>query len=120
MLIEESKEAYYDSLQNSSEQWQEGENNAAPFIVYMLGILLKAYTQCDERFRLIAEKKLTSAERVLSVITKSLEPLSKKDIMILCPGISQRTVERALKELQDTQKIRQIDKGRATRYVKSV
>ncbi|WP_253674175.1 hypothetical protein [Treponema sp. OMZ 855] len=46
--------------------------------------------------------------------------LSKRDIMILCPGISQRTVERALKELQDTQKIRQIDKGRATRYVKLV
>ena len=120
MLIEESKESYYSSLRESSEKWYDGENNAAPFIVYMLGILLKAYTQCDERFRLIAEKKRSSAERVLSVITKSLEPLSKRDIIILCPGISQRTVERALKELQDTQKIRQIDKGRATRYVKLV
>ena len=120
MLIEEIKESYYSSLRESSEKWHDGENNAAPFIVYMLGILLKAYTQCDERFRLIAEKKRSSAERVLSVITKSLEPLSKRDIIILCPGISQRTVERALKELQDTQKIRQIDKGRATRYVKLV
>ena len=120
MLIEESKESYYSSLQDSGKKWHEGKNNAVPFIIYMLGILLKAYTQCDERFRLIAERKWTSAERVLSVITKTLEPLSKRDIMILCTGISQRTVERALKGLQDTQKIRQIDKGRATRYVKVV
>ena len=41
-------------------------------------------------------------------------------IMILCPGVSQRTVERLLKELQETQKISQIDKGRTTRYVKIV
>ena len=47
MLIEESKESYYSSLRESSEKWYDGENNAAPFIVYMLGILLKAYTQCD-------------------------------------------------------------------------
>ncbi len=118
MLIEESKTSYYGELQNSGERWHEGKSDAVPFITYMLGILLTAYTRSDERFRLIGEKKLTSPERVLTVIQKSLEPLSKKDIMILCPDISQRTVERALKELQDNKSIRSIEKGRATRYIK--
>ena len=67
---------------------------------------------------MIVEEKLTSPERVFSVIQKSLEPLSKKDIMILCPDISQRTVERALKELQDHEKIRQVGSGRSTKYIK--
>ena len=77
----------------------------------MLGVILKAYKECDDRFRLIGEKQLTSPERVLTVIQKSLSPLSKKDIMILCPDISQRTIERALKELQDSGKIQQVGNG---------
>lgn len=38
--------------------------------------------------------------------------------MILCPNISQRTIERALKELQDNEKIKQVGSGRSTKYVK--
>lgn len=118
MLIEESRDSYYEELQNSGEKWHVGENDELPFIKYMLGIIMKAYKECDNRFKLIGEKKLTSPERVFSVIQKSLDPLSKKDIMILCPDISQRTVERALKELQDSEKIKRVGAGRSTKYVK--
>ena len=117
MLIEESKESYYEELQRSSENWYTGENDEIPFIRYMLGVLLKAYKECDDRFNLIGNEKLTSPERVLSVIQRSLEPLSKKDIMILCPDISQRTIERALKELNDNSKIKQVGSGRSTKYI---
>ena len=106
-----------DQLQNSSEKWHTGENNELPFVKYMLVILLKAYKECDDRFNLIGKEKLTSPERVFSVIQKSLEPLSKKDIMIICPDISQRTIERALKELQDNEKIKQVGSGRSTKYI---
>ena len=118
MLVEESKDSYYEELQNSGEKWHTGENDKLPFIKYMLGIIMKAYKECDNRFKLIGEKNLTSPERVFSVIQKSLEPLSKKDIMILFPNISQRTVERALKELQDSEKIKQVGSGRSTKYIK--
>lgn len=118
MLIEESKESYYEELQRSSEKWHTGKNDEIPFIRYMLGVLLKAYEECDDRFNLIGNEKLTSPERVLSVIQRSLEPLSKKDIMILCPDISQRTIERALKELYDNSKIKQVGSGRSTKYIK--
>ena len=118
MLIEETKDTYYEKLQNSSEKWHTGENDELPFIKYMLGIILKAYEECDERFNLIGKEKLTSSERVFLVIQKSLEPLSKKDIMIICPNISQRTIERALKELQDNKKIKQVGNGRSAKYVK--
>lgn len=118
MLIEETKDAYYEELQNSSEKWHTGENDELPFIKYMLGIILKAYKECDDRVNLIGKEKLTSPERVFSVIQKTLHPLSKKDIMMLCPDISQRTIERALKELQDNEKIKQIGRGRSTKYMK--
>ena len=119
MIIEDTKDMYYEQLQASSENWHSGENNELPFIKYMLSVIYKAYFECDERFRLIGEKSLTSAERIMKVFEKTLKPLSKSDIVILCPDISQRTIERALKELKDTHLIKQIGSGRATKYIKA-
>lgn len=118
MIVEDTKEIYYEELQASSENWHNGDNNELPFIKYMLSVIYKGYSECDERFRLIGEKSLSSAERVMKVFEKSLKPLSKSDLVILCPDISQRTIERALKELKDNHLIKQIGSGRATKYIK--
>ena len=118
MIIEETKDIYYEELQASSENWHSGTNNNLPFIKYMLSVIYKAYSECDERFKLISEKSLTSAERVMKVFENSLEPLSKSDIAILCPDISKRTIERALKELKDRGLIKQLGSGRSTKYIR--
>lgn len=118
MLIEETKDTYYEVLQKSSENWHAGDNNPLPFIKYMLGILIKAYRDCEDRLNLIRKGKLVPSEKVFSVIQNSLKPLSKKEITHLCLDISTRTIERALKELQENQKIKQIGSSRATKYIK--
>ena len=118
MIIEDTKDMYYEQLQSSSKNWHSGDNDELPFIKYMLSVIYKAYVECDERFRLIGEKSLTSAERIMKIFEKTLKPLSKSDIVMLCPDISQRTIERSLKELKDTQLIKQIGSGRATKYIK--
>ena len=118
MIIEETKDIYYEELQASSENWHSGTNNDLPFIKYMLSVIYKAYSECDERFKLISEKSLTSTERVMKVFENSLEPLSKSDIAILCPDISKRTIERALKELKDRDLIKQLGSGRSTKYIR--
>ncbi|MFN0603866.1 Fic family protein [Facklamia hominis] len=118
MIIEDTKDLYYEELQASSENWYTGDNDELPFIKYMLSVIYKAYSDCDERFKIIGEKSLTSADRVLKVFENSLEALSKSDIVILCPDISKRTIERALKELKDGGLIKQIGSGRATKYIK--
>ena len=118
MIIEETKDIYYEELQASSENWHSGTNDELPFIKYMLSVIYKAYSKCDERFKLISEKSLTSAERIMKVFENSLEPLSKSDIAILCPDISKRTIERALKELKDRGLIKQLGSGRSTKYIR--
>ena len=118
MIIEETKDIYYEELQASSENWHDGTNNDLPFIKYMLSVIYKAYSECDERFKLISEKSLSSSDRVMKIFANSLEPLSKSDIVVLCPDISQRTVERALKELKDSGLIKQVGSGRSTKYIK--
>ena len=91
MLIEESKDSYYKELQNSSEKWHIGENDELPFIKYMLAIILKAYRECDDRFKLIGEKTLSSRESA-GGYSKSWSPFEARSCYALS-DISQRTIE---------------------------
>lgn len=117
MLIEETKETYYESLQNSSYQWHENENSYIPFTTYMLSILAKAYNELEDRVQHLRDKSISKPDRVEGIIKKSLRPISKKEILAKAPDISIVTVERALKSLQDRGIIEKIGQGRATKYI---
>ena len=117
MVVEKSKETYYEVLQDSSIDWHENTNDYMPFIKYTLGTIINAYKDFEERFVLLEKKKMTSPERVYSIIERSLVKLGKSDIMTLCPELSQKTVERALKKLTDEEKIAKIGAGKSTTYV---
>lgn len=116
MLIEKSKQTYYETLQASSVGWIENKQDYTPFVRYLLGIILKAYEDFSERFEVIINKEMTTAERVLEELNKSFEPLSRSDLQTLLPDISQRTIERALAELQDKYRIEKVGQGRSTKY----
>lgn len=117
MLIEASKASYYESLQASSFDWHKAKNDYEPFVSYLLGVILKAYNEFDDRVDHLKHRKLTKAERVEAIINKSLSPISKKKIMELAPDISLTTVERALVDLQEQGKIKKIGQGRSTKYL---
>ena len=118
MLIEKSKETYYEALQDSSYNWHENQNSYASFTGYMLGILSKAYNEFEDRVEHLRYKKLSKAERVEDIIRRSSSPVSKKEILSFAPDISTVTVERALKSLQDKGIIEKVGQGRSTRYMK--
>ena len=48
-IIEQSKDTYYEALQNSSANRHEGADNYAPFVQYMLGVLVKAHREFSSR-----------------------------------------------------------------------
>lgn len=117
MLIEKTKETYYEVLQNSSDKWHSNKNDYLPFLKYMLGILKEAYSEFENRFRIIENTKLKSVDRVYEIFEKSITKVSKSELIILCPEISKKTIERALKELLDNGKIVMVGSGRTTAYI---
>lgn len=119
-LIERSKETYYESLAASTRGWENGSNDYGPFVNYMLGVVLAAYKECNERFEGLSggsSARMTKDRRVADQLMRSLRPLSKADILAAVPDVSTSTVERALKRLLDGGKIEKIGAGRGTRYV---
>ena len=116
-LIADSKESYYEALQDSSEKWHDGENDDLPFVRYMLGIIVAAYRELSSRVDVLMTKRISKPERVREIIKNTIGRTTKAEIMTKCPDISQTTVERALKELIDNQEIIKIGGGRYTSYV---
>ena len=115
-LIADTKETYYEALQESSCNWHEGRNDYAPFVRYMLGVIAAAYRDFSSRVELLTNAKLTKADRVRELIRDHTGPIAKAEVMELCPDISEVTVERALADLKNAGDIIKIGGGRYTKY----
>lgn len=116
-LIEQSKETYYEALQQSSRDWHENENDYAPFARYLLGIIVAAYREFSSRVQFLSTSGMSKPERIRALIKNSLGKITKTEIMAQCPDISQATVQRTLIDLHRSGEIIKLSGGRYTAYI---
>lgn len=114
-LIERTKGAYYDDLQDSSNGWHEEENDYIPFVTYLLGVILAAYREFSDRVKTVNENT-RKPNRVRDIIKGHLGKITKTEIKAQCPDISQTTIQRALNDLVKSGEIIKIGGGRYTSY----
>jgi len=114
-LIERTKGAYYDELQESSDRWHEAENDYIPFVTYQLGVILAAYREFSDRVKIVTEN-IRKPNRVRDIIKGHLGKITKAEIMQQCPDVSQTTIQRALNDLVKSGEIIKIGGGRYTSY----
>ena len=115
-IIEETKESYYDTLEKSSVNWNNNENNYSYFVEYYLGIILNAYKEFDSRINIVKNKKIIAYDRIIDVFKNSIIPIDKAFITNKCPDLSETTIERTLNKLLKEDKIVKISGGRYTKY----
>lgn len=117
MLIEKTKETYYEALKESSIGWHDNKNDYLPFVSYYLGIIIKAYQEFQDRVEHFHGKTMSKSNRIRQVFNKRLGKITKNDIATLCPDISLTTIERTLKEMLNNGEIQKVGNGRGTGYV---
>ena len=115
-VIEQSKETYYETLQQSSAGWHENQNDYAPFVRYILGVIVAAYRDFSSRVQVLVTSGMSKPDRIREVIKGTLGKITKAEIMEKCPDISQITVQRTLIELQKKGEIIKLGGGRYTSY----
>ena len=116
-MISDTKENYYKALQESSREWHEGRNDYAPFVKYMLGVIVAAYREFEGRVEILMDKTISKSDRVGEIIRQSYGKITKVEIVKQCPEISQTTIQRALNALIKNGQIIKIGGGRYTSYV---
>ncbi len=119
LIIEKTKESYYDVLQQSSVGWHENENNYAPFVRYYLGIILNAYKEFASRVEHLRTRGLTKADRIRHIFANKVGKITKAEIAVLCPDISITTIEKALSDLIKEDYIIKVGGGRSTAYIRN-
>ena len=138
-IIECTKDTYYDALAASTSGWNENANDYAPFMRYLLGTVLTAYRDFDERVGAVARAAraavgdassggvadvagttgtATKEERIITLFDRTLAPMAKRDVLRELPDISETTVERTLRKLLAAGDLVKIGAGRSTRYVR--
>lgn len=116
--IEKTKASYYDALEKSDMNWNSGTNDITAFLKYILGTVLAAYRDFEERVS-IAEGKVSSLDLVRNAVNNKIGKFTKSDIMECVPAIGKTSVENALKILAEEGVIERVGKGKATFYFRS-
>ena len=72
--IAKNKDLYYDVLRQAQIGWHEGTEDVVPFIKYLLGIILSAYKDFEDRFALV-DTKLPAMETVRRATMEKNRPV---------------------------------------------
>ena len=113
--IAKNKELYYDALRRSQNGWHVGEEDPVPFIKYLLGTILAAYRDFDDRFALV-ETKLSAEETVRRATLQKIGRFKKQDIREMCPSLSISSVEGALRKLVAAGELKREGVGKSICY----
>ncbi len=113
--IAKNKDLYYNALRESQNGWHEGAEDTIPFIKYILGTVLAAYKDFEDRFSLV-ETKLSALETVRRASQNKIGRFTKQDIRELCPALSVSAIEGALRRLVAAGELDREGSGRSTCY----
>lgn len=113
--ISKNKDLYYNALSASQIGWHEGTEDVVPFIKYILGTILSAYRDFEDRMSLV-EVKLSAFEMVSRASQNKIGRFNKQDIRELCPSLSDSSIEGALRKLVSSGALKKEGKGKNTCY----
>src|SRR4030043_252684 len=100
-LIEQNKERYYETLEQSSQGWHEGKHDPWPYINYVLYTLKTAYHEFEERVGQLRSPKGEKTEMIISAIERTPGTFRIADIQRECPGASVDMIRKVLKKLRE-------------------
>ncbi|HIR93798.1 MAG TPA: Fic family protein [Candidatus Egerieimonas intestinavium] len=115
--IARNKDLYYDVLRQSQHGWHEGNEDVMPFIKYILGTILAAYKDFEDRFSIV-ENKLPAIDMVRLATQNKIGKFNKQDIRELCPTLSVSSIEGALRKLVQSGELKREGSGKSTCYIR--
>jgi len=104
-LIEQNKERYYETLEESSRRWHEGKHDPWPYINYLLFILKTAYREFEQRAGQVKEPRGAKTEMVEAAVAEFQSNFTLSQLEQSCLGVSPAMVRRVLRKLQKGGKV---------------
>jgi Fic family protein len=117
-LVEQNKDRYYETLEQSSRGWHDGKHDPWPYINYVLFILKTAYQEFAERVGETKAPRGAKTDQVLASIQQFKGEFSVAQLEMRCPGVSRDMVRRVLRERQAAGEVECQGRGPAAKWRK--
>lgn len=117
-IIEENKQRYYETLEESSKGWHEGKHDPWPYINFILFVLKTAYREFEERAGSIASPRGSKTEMVQHAVLSFVGEFSVANIEKKCPAVSRDMIRTVLKSMQKEGVVECIGRGPGALWTK--
>lgn len=119
-IIEENKERYYETLDQSSQGWHEGKHDPWPYIIYFLYILKTAFKEFESRLERIRSPRGEKTLIIVQAINRIPGAFRVADIQKQCPGVSIDMIRGLLKKLRAEDQIECLGRGQNAQWQKTM
>ncbi|MBM4046368.1 MAG: Fic family protein [Planctomycetes bacterium] len=118
-LIEQNKERYYETLDQSSRLWHEGRHDPWPYIGYLLYLLKMAYREFEDRLSQTQSPRGEKTALVVRAIHLAPAVFRIGDIQKGCPGVSMDMIRKVLKTLRSEGRLECLGRGQNAHWRKT-
>lgn len=116
-LISDTRESYYEALQAAGHGWHEDQHTIWPWLGYLLGILVAAYREFEQRVGLLAEGRGAKTAAIEQFIrSRVVEEFTIADVREAALGASDSLIGKVLARLRDEGMIEPLGTGRSARW----
>jgi Fic family protein len=115
-IIENSKETYYDSLYKSSQGWHKGRHPLTPWTEYLLGTLIAAYREFEERVGGVSGGRGAKTDLVLRTIETFIGEFTVGQVQERCPTVGIDLIRRILREQKQSGALECLGRGPAAAW----
>jgi len=118
-IIEQNKDRYYETLEQSSQGWHDRKHDPWPYINYLLFTVKAVYLEFEERMGQLKSPRGAKTELIISAINGTIGLFRTADIQRQCPGVSVDMIRRVLKTLQSERKVKCLGRGQKAQWQKT-
>jgi Fic family protein len=112
-IIEQNKDRYYETLEQSCQGWHDGKHDPWPYLGYLLYILKAAYREFEDRLGQVKAPRGEKSEAVVTAINRAAGDFSVADLQRECPGVSVDMIRHVLKGLRREELVECVGRGRS-------
>lgn len=114
-LLDREVGVYLDAFKESAVGWGSGENDYLPYAKFLTGRILEAYRKLGYIMG-IGKLKGSIEDKVFRIISDSRTPIDRSIIENVLYATSPESIDEALENLMDTNKIRLLARGTSVKY----
>ncbi len=115
-VIEQNKDRYYETLEESSRGWHDGKHDPWPYVNYLLYVLKEAYREFEARVGQTKAGRGEKSEVVFAAIDRAAGSFSIADLVKECPGVSVDMIRHILQSMRGSGAVECLGRGRSARW----